>query len=116
AADDGECGRHARRRVRLRSTRSQGLGDRHGTSRQPNTHNTESRKVCYPWHPWFGRAVAVYEVLVKRGQSLCRCGLEEERNRRAVEIPTWMIEPAARCRLRVMAAPTASCDAGPYVM
>jgi hypothetical protein len=53
----------------------------------------------------------VYEVFVKRGQSVCRCSLEEERNRRAVEIPTWMCEPAARCRLRVMAVPTVSCDA-----
>jgi len=81
------------------------------TSRQPNTHNTESREVCYPWHPWFGRSVVVYEVLVKYGQSVCRCGLEEERNRRAVEIPTWMFEPAACCRLPAMAVPTVSCDA-----
>ena len=55
--------------------------------------------------------VTVYEVLIERGQSLCRCGLEEERNRRAVEIPTWMVEPAACCRLRVMAVPTVNCDA-----
>jgi hypothetical protein len=56
-------------------------------------------------------AVAMYEVLVKQGQSLCRCGLEEERNRRAIEIPTWMFEPAACCRLRVMVVPTVGCDA-----
>jgi hypothetical protein len=72
----------------------------HDTSRQPNTHSTESREVSYPWHPWFGRSVAVYEVLVKYGHSVCRCGLEEERTRRSVEIPTWMFEPAACCRLR----------------
>jgi hypothetical protein len=85
-----------------------GSGD---TTRQPNTHNTEAREVRYPWHPWFGRSVAVYEVLVKQGHSVCRCGLEEERTRRAVEIPTWMFEPAACCRLRVMAVPTVDCDA-----
>jgi hypothetical protein len=83
----------------------------HDTSRQPNTHNTESREVCYPWHPWFGRAVAVYEVLVKHGHSVSRCGLEEERNRRSVEIPTWMFEPTACCRLRLMAVPTVGCEA-----
>ena len=82
-----------------------------GTSRQPNTHNTESREVCYPWHPWFGRSVAVYEVLVKCGRSVYRCGFEEERTRRSVEIPTWMFEPAACCRLRVMAVPSVGCDA-----
>jgi hypothetical protein len=80
-------------------------------SRQPNTHNTEFRDVCYPWHPWFGRTVAVYEVLVKQGQSVCRCGLEEERSRLAVEIPTWMFEPAACRRLRRLPDPAVSCDA-----
>ena len=80
-------------------------------SRQLNTHNTEFREVSYPWHPWFGRTVAVYEVLVKQGQSVCRCGLEEERNRLAIEVPTWVFEPAACGRLRVMAAPLVSGDA-----
>ena len=59
-----------------------------------------------PWHPWFGRSVTVYEVLVKHGHSVRRCGLEEGRTRRAIEIPTWMFEPAACCRVRVMAVPT----------
>jgi hypothetical protein len=83
----------------------------HGRSRQLNTHNTEFREVCYPWHAWFGRTVAVYEVLVKQGQSVCRCGLEEERNRLAIEVPTWMFEPAVCGCLRVMAAPVVSGDA-----
>ena len=47
---------------------SGGAGD--CRSRQPNTHSNELRELCYPWHPWFGRAVAVYEVLVKRGPLL----------------------------------------------
>jgi hypothetical protein len=80
-------------------------------SRQLNTHNTEFREVCYPWHPWFGRTVAVYEVLVKQGQSVCRCVLEEERNRLSIEVPAWMFEAAACGRLRVMAAPAVSCEA-----
>jgi len=41
--------------------------------------------------PWCGRTVAVYEVLVKQGQSVCRRGLEEERSRPPVEAPTWML-------------------------
>ena len=39
------------------------------TSRQHNTHRTESRNVVYPWHPWCGRAVTVYEVLTRGGQA-----------------------------------------------
>ena len=81
------------------------------TTRQPNTHNTESRTVCYPWHPWFGRSVVVYETLVKYGHSVCRCGLEEKRTCRAVEIPTWMFESATCSRLRVMNVPLVDCDA-----
>jgi hypothetical protein len=54
--------------------------------------------------------VAVYEVLVKLGQSVCRCGLEEERNRRSIEVPTWMFEVAVCGRLRVMTAPAVSTE------
>jgi len=80
-------------------------------SRQLNTHNTEFREVCYPWHPWFGRTVAVYEVLVKSGHPVCRCGLEEERNRLSIEVPAWMFDAAACSRLRIMAIPAVSCQA-----
>src|SRR5438128_10435496 len=80
-------------------------------SRQPNTHSTELRELRYPWHPWFGRAVTIYEVLVKQGHSVSRCGLEEERHRLSLEVPTWMFEPAACGRLRVMAVPAVNCDA-----
>src|SRR5438105_14825233 len=80
-------------------------------SRQPNTHGTELRELRYPWHPWFGRAVTIYEVLVKQGHSVSRCGLEEERHRLSLEVPTWMFEPAACGRLRVMAVPAVNCDA-----
>jgi hypothetical protein len=48
-------------------------------------------------------------VLVKQGHSVSRCGLEEERHR--LEVPTWMFEPAACGRVRLMAAPTVTCDA-----
>src|SRR6266851_4510360 len=38
---------------------------------------------------------SVYETRVKHEHSVCWCGLEEERHRRAIEIPSWMFEPAA---------------------
>ena len=50
-------------------------------------------------------------MLVKYGHSVCRCGLEEERTRRSVEIPTWMFESARCGRLRVMTVPIVDCDA-----
>ena len=45
------------------------------------------------------------------GQAVCRCGLDDERHRRSVEIPTWMFEPAVCSRLRVVAVPSVCCDA-----
>jgi hypothetical protein len=41
------------------------------TSRQRNTHSTESRQVRYPWHPRCGRSVTVYEALTKGGHPVC---------------------------------------------
>src|SRR5262249_8349297 len=54
--------------------------------------STDSRNVIFPWHPWCGRSVTVYEVLTRDGQAVCRCGLDEERSRRSLEIPTWMFD------------------------
>src|SRR4029453_1148885 len=51
-------------------------------SRQRNTHSTESREVRYPWHPWCGRSVTVYEALTKGGQPVCRGGVDDQRHGR----------------------------------
>src|SRR5215831_5339783 len=93
-----------------RPFRAQDAAGARCTSRQHNTHSIESRSVVYPWHPWCGRAVTVYEVLTRGGQAVCRCGLDEERRRRSLEIPTWMFE-AACGSLRLTVAPTVDCDA-----
>jgi hypothetical protein len=81
------------------------------TSRQRNTHNTESREVRYPWHPWFGRSVTVYETLSKSGHPVCRCGFDDQRNDRSLEVPAWMFEPAACDHLRLTATPIVDCRA-----
>ena len=47
------------------------------TTRQRNTHSIESREVCYPWHPWYRRSAWIYETLVKNGQAVFRCSIEE---------------------------------------
>ena len=55
----------------------------------------------------------VYDRLIKNGHAVCRCGLalEQERSRRSIEIPTWMFEPLACSRLRVVPMPMVGCDA-----
>jgi hypothetical protein len=81
------------------------------TSRQRNTHSTESRDVRYPWHPWCGRSVTVYEALTKGGHGICRCGFDDRRNDRSLEVPAWMFEPAACGHLRLTATPVVDCQA-----
>jgi hypothetical protein len=81
------------------------------TSRQRNTHSTELRQVRYPWHPWVGRTVTVYEALTKGGHAICRCGFDDQRNDRSLEVPAWMFEPAACDHLRLTATPFVDCQA-----
>src|SRR5205807_4840001 len=83
----------------------------HGTSRQRNTHNIESREVRYPWHPWHARAVAVHEALTKNGRGVFRCGIDENPGMRLLEIPQWMFDSVAYCRMRLATVPTVSCGA-----
>ena len=82
-----------------------------GTTRQRNTHNIESREVLYPWHPWYARAVAVHESFTRNGRAVFRCGLDEEPGARFLEIPQWMFDSVACCRMRLATVPTVSCGA-----
>jgi len=83
----------------------------HGTSRQRNTHNIELREVRYPWHPWHARTVAVHEALTRNGRAVCRCGVDENPGGRLLEIPQWMFDSVACCRMRRAKVPTVSCGA-----
>jgi hypothetical protein len=87
-----------------------GCGPR-GTSRQRNTHSIESREVRYPLHPWHARAVAVHEALTKNGRGVFRCGIDENPGVRLLEIPQWMFDSVACCRMRMATVPTVSCGA-----
>ncbi len=95
-----ECGRRAR---------CAAVG--HCTSRQSNTHSTESREVLYPWHPWFGRVVWIYATRVNHGRLVAQCGLEPRHERPGVEVPQWMFDTAVCCQMRVAQQPVASIDA-----
>jgi hypothetical protein len=58
-----------------------------GTTQQHNTHITDVREICYSWHPWHGRAVRVHASLVKRGQAVAYCSLEDVQACRVLEVP-----------------------------
>jgi hypothetical protein len=84
-----------------------GCGD---TTRRLNTHSTECRKVCYPWHPWYGRSVWIYEALVQNGRAVFRCGTEENQDIRYF-VPQWMFDPAVCCRMHKVPVPVVACEA-----
>ena len=83
----------------------------HGTNRQCNTHSTELREIDYPWHSWYGRSVLVDGALVKGGCALYRWSPEQNQEARLFEIPQWMFEPSACCRLRRAERPVVDCSA-----
>jgi hypothetical protein len=66
-----------------------------GTSRQSKTHNIESREVRYPWHPWHGRTVWIYQSLNKHGIGILRCRTEQDQRVSLLELPEWMFDTAA---------------------
>jgi hypothetical protein len=51
---------------------------------------TEALEVLYPWHPWFGRAVYIHEVIVRGGERSFRCDLAKSQTARCMEVSAWM--------------------------
>jgi hypothetical protein len=94
--------------VNLYPMRDEGESD--GTSRQSNTHSIESREVRYPWHPWYGRTVWIYQSLKKQGGGILRCGVEQDVRVSLLELPEWMFETAAGC-IQLAKMPAACCEA-----
>ena len=82
-----------------------------GTTHQHNTHSTDSREVCYRWHPWYGRTVWIYEKRSVRGQTAVRCGLDSTQCTKSLEIPQWMLEAVDCSNIRLSDVPRVDCDA-----
>jgi hypothetical protein len=81
------------------------------TSRQSNTHSTESRELLYPWHPWYGRSLWIHGALVKSGSVVYRCSLEAQQEAPLLEIPQWMFESTGCCRVHHAENPFVDCAA-----
>src|SRR5438034_10638475 len=60
---------------------------------------------------WHARTVAVHEAFTRNGRAVCRCGADENPGIRLLEIPQWMFDSVACCRMRLAAVPTVSCGA-----
>ena len=81
------------------------------TSRQSNTHNTETQEICYLWHPWHGRSVFICQSFVKDGWRVFQCSLAEGDRFGTLRVPQWMFDRAVCCTMRLSAEPIASCEA-----
>jgi hypothetical protein len=88
--------------------------DPRDTSRQSNTHSTELREVRYPWHPWYGRLVSIHGALAKSGRAVYRCSLEQNHEARLFEIPQWMFESGACCRMHSAENPAVEWLSAPH--
>ena len=75
------------------------------TTRGRNAHRTDECEVLYRWHPWFGRVVAVHEVIERAAGRVVRCRLTEAGSDRWLELPAWMLDRAACAPMRMTAQP-----------
>jgi len=82
-----------------------------GTTLQFNAHDTETRTVCYPWHPWYGHTIAIRAARAKRDQAICHCQLEHDVRLKSLEIPQWMLDPAICTAMRRRETPVVSSEA-----
>ena len=80
------------------------------TSEQHNTHRIEWREVRYAWHPWYGRAVAVYKRFARYDRVTFQCSIEADPEARHLEIPGWMFDPAICLGMQLAAVPKVSCE------
>ena len=98
----------ARRARRVQATYEDAIGC---TNRQRNAHVTESRVVLYRWHPWHDRSVFVVGAVAKGGCVVYRCVLEPNDDSRSLEIPQWMFDASACCRIALSPSPAITCEA-----
>jgi len=95
-------------RARLRSAfgcQAPGAGAGHCTTRRQNAHRIEEREVVYPWHPWSGCIVQIYQVVEKSSGDVVRCSRGDEVPGRWLELPLWMFDRAECTLMRVATAP-----------
>jgi len=67
--------------------------------------------VCYPGHPWHGRAVWVFDAIVRNDRTVFRCGPNQNSAIRSLEVPQGMFEPAQCCSARIAVVPVVGCEA-----
>jgi hypothetical protein len=77
---------------------------------EQNEHKTTARRVCYPWHPQYGKDVIVRGQIARR-QSALRCQVDDDDKRDNREIPEWMFDQVLCSHLLLSSQPSVSWEA-----
>ncbi len=77
---------------------------RRGRTHQHKTPPVDVGRIHYPFHPWFGCEVLIVDRAVRGGIAVFDCRLGSE-DRRAVEVPAWMVDAVACAGIGLTAEP-----------
>lgn len=70
----------------------------------------EPRRLCYPWHPWYGRSVLTRKAGGAHADLVYFCKLPEAPlHAMLVEIPKWMFDAARCAMMRFAELPQVDC-------
>lgn len=68
------------------------------TTERRKTHKTDSAKVVYAWHPFYGQEVTIHGERNRRGTVVFACSIGEDPKTAPLEVPAWMLDGAV-CRI-----------------
>ena len=81
------------------------------TTERHKTHKTRAARVLYPWHPFYGREVAIQGERNRRGTTVLTCRGDSEASKVVLEIPAWMFEEGVCCRFQSASAASVTVEA-----
>lgn len=87
------------------------VDERDCTTERHKTHKTDSARVAYLWHPFYGRDLTVHGCRNRRGTVVFSCSIAGDQTAPPIEIPAWMFDTAACCAFRSASAGSVTVDA-----
>ena len=71
----------------------------------------EARRLCYPWHRWYGRSILTRAVGGAHADATYLCKLPEAPvDAMLVEVPRWMFDAAQCTSMRLAEVPHVDCS------
>ncbi len=89
-------------------------GEPRCTTPRQKAHGTgpgHEERVAYTWHPWFGRAVRVREVVRKQSIVVVRCSPVDDQAALVPDVPAWMLDESICRTMRASPEPVPALSA-----